>query len=133
MYNTQNFTGYNPWSVYPQPTVPTPITLVRSEVVRVDGENGAKAYQMAPNSSILLLDETGPIVWLKTTDGAGYPTITGYKIEPIETQESVGITSSEYNKLDERIKRLEEMERRHYDKSSFGKTKRTEQSDTQHD
>lgn len=34
----------------------------RQEVVRVNGKNGADAYQMAPNSSILLLDETAPIV-----------------------------------------------------------------------
>lgn len=43
-------------------------TLQRQEVIRVNGRNGAEAYQMAPNSSILLLDETAPIVWLKTTD-----------------------------------------------------------------
>lgn len=59
------------------------LNQIRQEVIRVHGEEGAKAYQMAPNSSILLLDETAPIVWLKTTDGASYPTITGYKIEPI--------------------------------------------------
>ena len=42
----------------------------RTEVVKVNGEGGAKAYQMPPNSSVLLLGETAPIVWLKTTDGA---------------------------------------------------------------
>ena len=34
----------------------------RQEIVRVNGKNGADAYQMAPNSSILLLDETAPII-----------------------------------------------------------------------
>ena len=58
--------------------------LLKIEVIRVHGEEGAKAYQMPPNSSVLLLDETAPIVWLKTTDGASYPTITGYNITPIE-------------------------------------------------
>ena len=42
----------------------------RQEVVRVNGEGGANAYQLMPNSSALLLDETAPIVWLVTTDGA---------------------------------------------------------------
>ena len=56
--------------------------LGKQEVVRVNGKNGAEAFQMLPNSSILLLDETAPIVWLKTTDGAGYPTITPYDISP---------------------------------------------------
>lgn len=136
MYNNQNFTGYLPWPYNqginaPPSLTPTSVNFPHNEVIRVNGENGAKAYQMAPNSSVLLLDETAPIVWLKTTDGAGYPTITGYNISPIETKENVGVTSSEYSKLDERIKRLESMamERRHNDKSNFGKTKRAEQSE----
>lgn len=72
----------------------------RQEVVRVSGENGARAYQLAPNSSALLLDETAPLVWLKTTDGAGYPTVAPYTITPYKQE-------SEYNALEARIKRLE--------------------------
>ena len=45
------------------------------EVIRVNGKNGAEAFQMPPNSSIILLDESAPLIWLKMTDGAGYPTI----------------------------------------------------------
>ena len=52
---------YNYYNPYAQPT-PTPYGINRQEVVRVNGKNGAEAYQMAPNSSILLLDETAPIV-----------------------------------------------------------------------
>ncbi len=52
------------------------------QIVRVNGENGARTYQMLPNSSALLLDETAPLVWLAQTDGAGYKTVTPYKIEP---------------------------------------------------
>ena len=40
------------------------------QIIRVNGENGARAYNMAPNSSVLLLDENMPIVWLAQTDGA---------------------------------------------------------------
>jgi len=79
---------------------------VKQEVVRVNGRNGANAYQMAPNSSILLLDETAPIIWLKTTDGASYPTVIGYKIAPIETEEP---KTDNYKALEERIARLEEV------------------------
>lgn len=42
----------------------------RYEVIQVNGENGARAFAMAPNSSALLMDATAPIVWLCTTDGA---------------------------------------------------------------
>ena len=55
--------------------------LPHYEVIRVNGRAGAEAFQMAPNSQVLLLDETAPIVWLKTTDGAGYPSLIPYDIE----------------------------------------------------
>lgn len=87
MYN------YNPYQFQYQKT----------EVVRVNGRNGAEAYQLAPNSSILLLDESSPIVWLKTTDGAGYPTLTPYKIEPFIEQ------NTSLQSLESRIARIEEM------------------------
>ena len=50
----------------------------KHEIVRVNGRNGVDAFQMGPNDEALLLDVSAPVVWLKTTDGAGYPTITGY-------------------------------------------------------
>ena len=91
---------YNPYAQpYMQP---------RQEVIRVNGKNGADAYQMAPNSSILLLDETAPIVWLKTTDGASYPTVTGYEITPLKTQLAVNADTG-YAELENRIARLEEL------------------------
>ena len=92
-----NFNPYMPQ----QPYMPAQ----KCEVVRVNGENGARAFQMAPNSSVLLLDETDPIVWLKTTDGAGYPTITPYSITPYVKKEPEDLFKS----LDERIKKLEEL------------------------
>ena len=84
--------------------------LGKQEVVRVNGKNGAEAFQMLPNSSILLLDETAPIVWLKTTDGAGYPTITPYDISPHvdKTQEKMNI-GVDIKPLEERITKLEEI------------------------
>lgn len=74
----------------------------RQEVIRVNGEGGANAYQMMPNSSALLLDETAPIVWLVTTDGAGYKSVQPYEIKP-HTPKAPADTSS----LEERIARLE--------------------------
>lgn len=100
-YPAPSFPNYNAMNMgqqmYPQ----------RQEVVRVNGQNGANAYQMAPNSSILLLDETAPIIWLKTTDGASYPTVTGYTITPIETQ-TANKVNVDYSVLEERITKLEE-------------------------
>lgn len=80
------------------------IQEAKSEVVRVNGRNGADAYRLASNSSILLLDETAPIIWLKTTDGAGYATVTPYKIEPYTPEPTIDIKT-----LEGRISKLEEM------------------------
>lgn len=74
----------------------------RQEVIRVNGENGARAMGLAPNSSALVLDETAPIVWLCQTDGAGYKTCTAYKITPVQQEQQETVRS-----LEERIKRLE--------------------------
>lgn len=112
----QNFTNYG----LPQQN----LNFQRQEVVRVNGENGAKAYTMPPNSSVLLLDESAPIVWLKTTDGASYPTITGYTITPIK-EEVIAKTekTDSYSDLMERINKLEkEVEELRDAKSDVGKT-----------
>ena len=55
---------------------------LRVKFTRVNGRNGAEAFRLAPNSSILLMDENDPIVWLKQTDGAGYATVTPYTVAP---------------------------------------------------
>lgn len=76
----------------------------QQEVVKVSGINGVNAYQLAPNSSVLLLDTTAPIVWLVQTDGAGYKTSTPYDIMPHESEEEV-----QYKSLEDRITKLEEV------------------------
>lgn len=87
-----------PYGIQPiQPAMPT-------QVVRVNGEPGARAYAIGANSSALLLDESGLLVWLVTSDGAGYKTVTPYDITPHEAQPTPDLGS-----LESRIKRLEEL------------------------
>ena len=95
MYNP--FAPAMPYQMYQQPQQQT-------QVVRVNGENGARTYQIGPNSSALLLDEGGNIVWLVTTDGAGYKTVGAYDITPHQQP-----TAVDYSSLETRIKRLEDM------------------------
>lgn len=105
--------------------------LQRQEVIRVNGRNGAEAYQMAPNSSILLLDETAPVIWLKTTDGASYPTITGYTISPMKEKPAVVEVQPDleiFANLEARIKKLEDTINA---KSDATKAKSKQQSDKQ--
>jgi hypothetical protein len=101
-----NTNFYNPYlnMGYPQQQLQP-----KQEIIRVHGQNGANAYQMAPNSSILLLDETAPVIWLKTTDGASYPTVTGYKITPLETITPQMPSNNDFSELEKRVEKLEEM------------------------
>ena len=101
-----NLFNNNPYNYVPQITMPAP----QMQVIKVSGENGAEAFQMGPNSSALLLDETAPIVWLVQTDGAGYKTKTPYDIaihtpEPSPEMKTI---DERFTSIDKRLKSLEE-------------------------
>ena len=76
----------------------------QTKVVEVTGRAGAEAYQLGPDSSILLLDNTAPIVWLVKSDGAGYKTLSAYDIKPHEEEKPV----DHFKELEDRITKLEE-------------------------
>lgn len=99
-----NYNPYTPYQYNPQPTQGmSGLYGSKQEIVRVNGEGGARAYQMAPNSSVLLLDESEALIWLKTTDGAGYANVTPYTISPRQEEKHPDLIS-----LEERIKKLED-------------------------
>ena len=100
----------NPYS-FMQPYQNQPVQPVQQpmqQVVRVSGENGAKQYQMGANSSALLLDESGLMVWLCTTDGAGYKSVSAYDIVPHQEAPKPDYTNLE-NRIQTVEKRLEEI------------------------
>lgn len=72
------------------------------DIIEVNGENGANALQMAPNSRVIAMDKTAPIIWVCQTDGAGYKTSTPFDITPHKAAEPVDMSA-----LEERIARLE--------------------------
>ena len=94
----------NPYGVYPQQYQQIAQNQPPQQVIRVNGENGAKTYQLGANSSALLLDESGSMVWLVTTDGAGYKSVSAYDIVPHRTT-----PTPDYGTLENRIKKLEEI------------------------
>ena len=53
-FNPYNYSSNNQWQ--------NPINRNRQEIIKVNGKNGAEAYQMMPNSQALLLDETEKII-----------------------------------------------------------------------
>lgn len=89
----------------------------KTEIIHVNGENGAQAFQMMPNSEALLLDDTAPLVWLAQTDGGGYKNLTPFEIKPYKAPAPVD--------MNEIIKRLDEVERK-LNESNFAETKTAE-------
>ena len=78
---------YNPytwsqpsWAYNPQAITQQPV----NGLVSVTGIEGAKAYQLPPNSSIALFDKDDDFMYVKTTDSAGYPTIRTFRFQPEE-------------------------------------------------
>lgn len=94
----RQYNGFNP-AVQPY-SAPAP----HYEIIKVNGEAGARNFRMGPNSSALLLDETAAIVWLAQTDGTGYLTVTPFDLAPHQAAPQVDL-----NKLVARVSALEEI------------------------
>lgn len=61
----------------------------RNAITWVQGIEGAKAYQVAPNGIILLMDsENEGIFYIKVTDNIGMATLRTFKYEEVTSQES---------------------------------------------
>lgn len=78
----------------------------QNNLIRVTGIDGAKAYQMSPNSSVALFDSESDIMYVKTTDGAGFPTIRTFRFEPIEDvpkAQDAYITRDEFDALKQEV------------------------------
>lgn len=62
--------GYQPGYLAPGYQAPKQQT---SSLIWVQGENGAKAYLVAPNTTVMLLDSEGDKFYLKSADASGMP------------------------------------------------------------
>lgn len=123
MYNPY----YNAFSNYNSPYNPVSAGQgfngqpYKQEITEVYGAQGAQAYQMAPNSSVILLDASDPIAYIKKTDGAGSASILAYKLVPYQNESST-------SDLEKRVKKLEEIINESYtvNASEFNKRKPAE-------
>ena len=64
-------------------------------LIRVNGIDGAKTYQMPANSTVALFDCTEDIMYIKTKDGAGFPSIRTFNFVEI-TQNEKSSVSQDY-------------------------------------
>lgn len=78
-------------------------------LTRVTGLEGAKAYQMPANSTVALFDNNEDLMYIKTTDGAGFPTIRTFAFNEVVANNNPVpdnvdyVTRDEFNKLKEEL------------------------------
>lgn len=71
----------------------------------VNGIEGAKQFPVAPNSRIALFDANEDIVYIKTTDAGGYPSVRTFRMTEISDtpKETQYVTLEEFNKFKEEL------------------------------
>ena len=87
---------YNPYQFQ------NPNTLPQQQIIQVNGKASVDTIQMAPNSSILVMDTSAPIVWMCISDGVGKVSATPYDIKVHEDAPPVDVQN-----IEQRIKKLE--------------------------
>lgn len=120
-------TTFQPFQQQQTPTAQYPTSQYQAQqpvhgFVYVTGLEGAKAYQMPPNSEMPLFDSTSDNrMFIKTTDGAGFPTI---KVARCSFEESQPPNDTEYASIEELNalrSEIEDLRRAIYEGASHGK------------
>lgn len=103
------YPNYNPYGIMPMPFQPPRPALPQQQVVTVSGVESISAIQMGPNSSMLVMDQTAPVVYLCQSDGVGKVTATAYDITPHKDAAKIQQESMDARiaALEAAVKRLE--------------------------
>lgn len=97
-FNPGMYPPYPPLGIGQQPV---------NGLIPVNGRGGADAYPMPPNSAVALFDENEDIMFIKRTDGAGFPTVLSYRFEPLEQPAPEGaVTREEFDRLVAAVEKL---------------------------
>lgn len=96
-YSQQNRSMASAFPTYP--TYPTPQQNTQtpvSNVLQVMGPESALAYQIAPNSHVILMDANKPVFYMKHSDDSGYSETKAYEFHEISlTQEPNSVQNSQ--------------------------------------
>lgn len=83
-------------------------------ILWVQGEAGAKSYLVAPNTTVLLMDSESSKFYLKSTDGAGMPSLRTFEYSEVSQNvpqakqpeqidlDGKYVTRAEYNALNDK-------------------------------
>jgi hypothetical protein len=55
-------------------------------IIWVQGQEGAKGYQLPPNSNVILMDSGGSYFYIKTTDASGMPQMRMFSFTEVTNQ-----------------------------------------------
>ena len=96
--------------------------LPQQQIIQVNGKASVDTIQLAPNSSVLVMDTSAPIVWMCVSDGIGKVTATPYDIVLHKEDPPVNMASVE-QRLSAIESAITEMEGKINGKSYVGKPK----------
>ena len=114
-YNNYFPIGYQQY--YPQQQMQQPVQQNSNSIIWVQGEAGAKSYLVAPNTTVQLWDSENQVIYLKSADASGMPSmkVLDYKIreavQPIQQPQVVSpepspdyVTRAELTAFEEQIR-----------------------------
>ena len=83
--------------------------LPPQQILQANGKSSIDALRMSPNSSVLIADNTAPIVWRCVSDGLGNVTSEPFDIIPHKSQEQIDRDnlSVTIQNIENRLKKLE--------------------------
>ena len=90
-----NYQTYPYFQPYTPPMMQNTPTLPAQQIIQVNGKASVDTIQLAPNSSILVMDTSAPIVWMCVSDGIGKVTATPYDITVHQDKPQVDVNSIE--------------------------------------
>ena len=76
--------------------------LPQQQILQANGKPSIDALRMYPNSSVLIADQTAPIIWKCVSDSLGNVTATAFDISPHKDEEQI-----EKESIMQRLDRLE--------------------------
>ena len=107
--------------MYPQyqaPVMQTPQQTPQNGLIWVQGEQAAKSYLVAPNTTVQLWDSEEKVIYLKSADASGMPSmkILDYTIRGDANTQAAPVaeyaTKDDLKALEEKIRELENGRRR---------------------
>ena len=101
-----SYTAYTPYAINNPIQLPAPTM----EIPKVNGEESARAFNIGPNSSVILMDNDKPLIWVVVTDASGFKTVTPFTITPYTPEQPVNAETlkGEMESISDRLTRLEE-------------------------